>query len=372
MSFFDEIKKGIFNKDVRPHIWLILSPLFFLSFLYSIILKIRSFFYISGFFSKRQLNAKVISVGNLTVGGTGKTPMVIAVAEVLAKNGKKTTVLSRGYKSKKEGSLKIVSDGNEIKLNPASAGDEPYLIAERLNDVPVIICPDRYTSGKYATENFGADTIILDDGFQNLAIKKDIDILLIDAMNPFGSGYLFPRGILREPLSAISRSDIIIITKADFYKNIPDIIDTVRLRNSHAPVFKAVYKASELVNIATDRKEDISILNNKSVTIFSGIANPLSFSYLIKNAGAKIVSETIFSDHHSYTRDDIDKINPPIPPLVKGGKGGLSGNDADMIITTEKDAVKIKRLIQEDINIWAVRIDLYIDNITELERLLLN
>lgn len=359
MSLLKEIKNGIFVKDTGLFIKIILLPLSFISLFYGIILKIRSFLHSINLLKTRGLNAKVISIGNITVGGTGKTPMVIAIADVLAKNGKKVAVLSRGYKSKEEGKLKIVSDGNEIKLDPESAGDEPYLIAERLKGVPVITCPDRYESGRYAIENFGADTVILDDGFQNLAIKKDIDILLIDAMNPFGSGYLLPRGILREPLSAISRADIIIITKADFYKNIPDIIDTVRLHNSHAPVFKAVYKASELINIATGRKEDINILKNKAVTIFSGIANPLSFSYLIMNAGWSIVEEFIFNDHHFYTKNEIDKIK-------------LSGKKADMIITTEKDAVKIRGLIKEDINIWAVRIGLYIDNITELERLLLN
>ena len=358
MSFFDEIKKGIFYKDASPYIWLILSPLIFLSFLYCIILKFRAFSYTAGFLKKRKLNAKVISVGNLTTGGTGKTPMVIALAEILMKNNKKAAILSRGYKSKNEGRLKIVSDGKNIKSDPASSGDEPYLIAERLKNVPVLICPDRYESGRYAIENFGVDTIILDDGFQNLAVTKDIDILLIDAMNPFGSGNLLPRGILREPLSAIKRADIIIITKADYPENISDIIETVRLYNSHAPIFKAIYKPSVLVNIATDRKEDISILKNKSVTIFSGIANPLSFSYLINNAGAKIVNETIFSDHHSYTKNDIDRTTEV--------------QDADMIITTEKDAVKIRELIKEDRNIWAVRINLSIDNINELERLLLN
>ena len=358
MSFFDEIKKGIFYKDASPYIWLILSPLLFLSFFYGFILKKRSFLYTVGLLKKRKLNAKVISVGNLTVGGTGKTPMVISIAEILLRNNKKTAILSRGYKSQEEGRLKIASDGKEIKLNPVSAGDEPYLIAERLKNVPVLICPDRYESGRYAIENFGVDTIILDDGFQNLAVTKDIDILLIDAMNPFGSGNLLPRGILREPLSAIKRADIIIITKADYPENISDIIETVRLYNSHAPIFKAIYKPSVLVNIATDRKEDISILKNKSVAIFSGIANPLSFSYLINNAGAKIVNETIFSDHHSYTKNDIDRTTEV--------------QDADMIITTEKDAVKIRELIKEDRNIWAVRINLSIDNINELERLLLN
>lgn len=359
MSLLSEIKNGIFFKDARPHVRTILSPLLFFSSIYGIILKIRSFLYIAGLLKKRLLNAKVISVGNLTVGGTGKTPMVIAIAEILMKNNKKTAVLSRGYKSKGEGNLKIVSDGNEIKLNTVSAGDEPYLMAERLKGVSVLICPDRYESGRYAIENFTSDTIILDDGFQNLSIKKDIDILLIDAMNPFGSGYLLPRGILREPLSAIKRADIIIITKADYPENISDIIETVRFYNPHPPIFKGIYKPSELVNIATGSKEDINILKNKSVTIFSGIANPLSFSYLIKNAGADIAKEFIFNDHHFYTKNDIDEIK-------------LSGKKTDIIITTEKDAVKIRELIKEDINIWAVRIDLYIDNITELERLLLN
>ncbi len=360
MSFFDEIRKGIFYKDAGHYIRIILFPLLLLSFLYDVILRIRLLFYSTGIIKKQQLSAKVISVGNLTVGGTGKTPMVIALAEILMKNNKKAAILSRGYKSQDEGRLKIVSDGKGVKLDTASAGDEPYLIAERLKGAPVLICSDRYESGRYAIENFDADTIILDDGFQNLAIKKNIDILLIDAMNPFGNAHLLPRGILREPFSAIKRADIVIITKADYPKNVPNIVNCIRLYNEHAPIFKAVYKPSILVNIATGRKEGINSLNNKSVSIFSGIANPLSFSYLIKNTGATIVEEFVFNDHHSYIRGDLGKIV------------GSKAKDIDMIITTEKDAVKIRGLIKEDVNIWAVRIDLSIDDISELERLLLN
>ncbi len=373
MSLLKKIKNGIFAKDTGLFIKIILLPLSFISLFYGIILKIRSFLYSINLFKTRGLNAKVISIGNITVGGTGKTPMVIALAEILMRNNKKAAVLSRGYKSQEDGKLKIVSDGNEIKLGPAFAGDEPYLMAERLKAVSVLICSDRYESGRYAIENFGADTVILDDGFQNLAIKKDIDILLIDAMNPFGSNHLLPRGVLREPLSAIKRADIIIITKADYPENISDIISTVRLYNAHAPIFKASYRPSGLKNLVTGKEIGVGELNNKSVSIFSGIANPLSFSYLIKNAGARIIKEVIFNDHHSYTREDIDKITPSSPPFSKGGKGGLSGKKADMIITTEKDAVKIRELIKEDINIWAVRVDIDIlDNRNELERLVLN
>ncbi|MEK6682728.1 MAG: tetraacyldisaccharide 4'-kinase [Nitrospirota bacterium] len=361
MSLLKKIKNGIFAKDTGLFIKIILLPLSFISLFYEIILKIRSFLYSINLFKTRGLNAKVISIGNITVGGTGKTPMVIAVAEVLAKNGKKVAVLSRGYKSIEEGKLKIVSDEKEIKLDPESAGDEPYLIAERLKGVPVITCPDRYESGKYAIENFGADAIILDDGFQNLAVKKDIDILLIDAINPFGNNHLLPRGVLREPLSAFKRADIIIITKADYPENISDIICTVRLYNAHAPIFKASYRPSGLINLATGKEIGVGELNNKSVSIFSGIANPLSFSYLIKNAGAKIIGEFVFNDHHSYTKVNIDKIV------------GSAGKDVAMIITTEKDAVKIREFIKEDINIWAIRVDIDIlDNRNELERLVLN
>lgn len=359
MVFFDEIKKGIFYKDARPHFWLILSPLLFFSFFYGIILKIRPLIYSTGIIKKRRLSANVISIGNLTVGGTGKTPMVIAIAELLIKHGKKPAILSRGYKSKEEGNLKIVSDGKDIKLDPASAGDEPYLMAERLKNVPVLICSDRYESGSYAVESFGADTIILDDGFQNLALKKDTDILLIDAMNPFGNGYLLPRGILREPLSAIKRADIIVITRSDNSVDINNLIDTIRLYNSLAPLFKAIYELSMLINIKSGRTVDLRTLKNKPVAIFSGIANPASFSNLIKSLGANIVNEAIFTDHQIYTLKDIERI-------INNKK------EAEMIITTEKDAVKIRGMTDNDIGLWALRADVKIlDKIDEWESVFL-
>ncbi|MBI5181488.1 MAG: tetraacyldisaccharide 4'-kinase [Nitrospirae bacterium] len=348
-----------------------------MSFLYGIILRIRSLFYSTGIIKKRQLSARVISIGNITAGGTGKTPMVIAIAEVLAKNRKKAAVLSRGYRSKEEGNLRIVSDGKEIKLDPESAGDEPYLIAERLKNVPVLICPDRYKSGRHAVESLGADTIILDDGFQNLGLKKDVNILLIDAMNPFGNNHLLPRGVLREPLSAVKRADAVVITRADFCENINGIIKQIKAYNDHASIFKAIYRPSGLKNIIKGKLVNADELKNKTVTIFSGIANPLSFHYLIKKTGARIANEFIFNDHHAYTKEDIDKINPPFSGArsrgIKGDKGRASDKKADLIITTEKDAVKIRGLIAEDLNIWALRADMVIleDN-KEWERVVLD
>jgi tetraacyldisaccharide 4'-kinase len=341
-----------------------------LSFFYGIIIRLRHFLYSINLFKTKSLNAKIISIGNITVGGTGKTPMVIAIAEVLAKNRGKAAVLSRGYRSKEEGNLRIVSDGKEIKLDPESAGDEPYLLAERLKDVPVIICPDRYASGEYAIKNFGVDIIILDDAFQNLGLKKDVNILLIDAMNPFGNNHLLPRGILREPLSAVKRADAVVITRADFCENINGIIKQIKAYNDHAAIFKAIYRPSGLKNIVTGKPLNADELKNKTVTIFSGIANPLSFHYLIEKTGARIVNEFIFNDHHAYTREDMNKINPP---LSKGkGRGKAPYKKADLIITTEKDAVKIRGLIAEDLNIWALRVNMVIleDN-KEWERVVL-
>ncbi len=191
---------------------LFLFPLTVISWIYAIVIRIRQMLYRRGLFKTRQLPCKVISVGNVTLGGTGKTPLVIALARELRKRGITVGILSRGYKGMKEKIGGVVSDGKRILLTPAEAGDEPFMLARQLSDIPVFVGKKRYAMGTYAHKRFGMDCLILDDGFQHLGIKRDADIVLIDARRRFGNGRLFPRGPLREPLRCLRRASLLVLT----------------------------------------------------------------------------------------------------------------------------------------------------------------
>ncbi|MBW2599013.1 MAG: tetraacyldisaccharide 4'-kinase [Deltaproteobacteria bacterium] len=189
-----------------------LKNLFPISILYSGVVRLRNLFYQTGLFKVRKLGCRVISVGNITVGGTGKTPMVIMLANLLNEKGYRPAILSRGYAGKGKSRVNIVSDGKNLLMSPKNAGDEPALIAKSVRNVPVITGKNRYLTGKYAIEHFRADVLILDDAFQHRSVFRDIDIVLLDNQKPFGNGFTIPRGELREPASALERADIIVKT----------------------------------------------------------------------------------------------------------------------------------------------------------------
>jgi tetraacyldisaccharide 4'-kinase len=333
-----------------------------LSVFYSVGLRCRKFMV-----KPKRLPSKVISVGNLTLGGTGKTPAVIAISEEAKKRGLQPCILTRGYRGKSKGPCFVKSKGKQAdngKLICADAGDEPALMAERLKDVPIIKCRDRYRGGLFALDNLKSElrkgvlryaptanlsfVFILDDGFQHWSLHRDIDILLIDATNPFGDEKLFPEGGLREPLSAIKRANIIALTKTDVVnkKIIASIIQKINKYNPEAPVYTSSHRAAAIVN-ASGESMSIDALKNKKVHAFAGIANPDYFRDVLISNGAEIARFKSFRDHHVYKQRDIDKI-----------KSEAAGLD---IITTEKDLVKLKELRLPD-NMFALRIEFSIDD----------
>ncbi len=308
----------------------------------------------------KRLASKVISVGNLTLGGTGKTPAVIAIAEEAKKRGLHPCVLTRGYKGKSKGPCFVVSSphlqsrgqGGINICTGIDAGDEPVLLAFRLKDVPVIKCADRYKGGQFAISNFKFQIsnliFILDDGFQHWALHRDIDILLIDATNPFGNEKLFPEGRLREPLSSMKRANIIVLTKTDLAdKETISVIDKkIKQYNPEAPVFTASHKSVALIN-ASGESADIDTLKDRKIYAFSGIANGDYFRGILTAGGADIVRFKSFMDHHIYRQRDMD--------IIKTEAAGLD------IITTEKDLVKIRELCLTE-NLFALRIEFEIDS----------
>lgn len=281
------------------------------SFFYGIVVGVMSYGYEKKFFLPYKADPKVISVGNITVGGTGKTQVVMYLAKLLEARSKRVAILIRGY-----------------------GVDEQMMLREELKECSILVGQDRIANSKRAFYDFGADTAILDDGFQHWRIARDIDIVLLDATNPFGNYRLIPRGILREPAAALKRADIIILTKTDSKSARRD--EAYKVLNSlgkGSSVLEAVYRPAALRNISDGHDEGLKAINKKRVCIVSSIGNPLYFKEKISKLGAIIELEFQFMDHYNYKQEDFDKI---------GSECRLLG--AEYIVTTKKDAVKIKRL----------------------------
>lgn len=331
-------------------------PLYLFSLLYGIGVRFRFFLYRIGLFKTRKLNCKVVSIGNITVGGSGKTPMAIFLAQKFLENGKKPVILSRGYK----GRIKdrgVVSDGESILLTPNQAGDEPYLMAAKLKTVPVIVGKDRYTTGFYAIERFQPDVIILDDGFQHIRLYRDADIVLIDLRKGFGSGYLFPLGVLREPLKGLKRASVILIKESGVrsLKSEEKINAALVEQTKDCPTISFRYKAGAIVNLANNSRLPVDALKGKRVAALSGIADPKSFRDTLEGLGALVMKEITFPDHYAYTRKDMQ--------VIAG-----EAENVDMVITTAKDAVKLKSFSIEQLPIYALKIEVKIESLEIFEK----
>lgn len=298
--------------------------LFILSFIYGWIVNILILFY-----RKRayQLNCKVISVGNITLGGTGKTSLVEYIAQYLKERGKKIAILSRGYKRR-------ISDYRLPITNYRAMGDEPYMLLKKLENIPVIVDANRIRAAKKVIRDYVVDTVILDDGFQQWKIKKDLEIVTVDATCPFGNRYLLPRGILREPLSSLKRADLFILTKTNLNSNTQNIKYLLRSINPEADIFESIHKPVGFYKMdKTDELLKIDILKAKTVTLFSGIADPESFENLIKSLSINIGLSFRFPDHYGYVAQDLENI-------IKESQE----KNIDTLITTEKDVVRLNTL----------------------------
>ncbi len=328
-----------------------------LSLLYRAGIGIRRALYKLGVLKIHGLQRTVVSIGNITLGGTGKTPMVIAVAKLYAEAQRKPAVVSRGYGRRNESETVIISDGRAVLADVQTGGDEPVLIGSRLSGVPVVVGGLRRRAAQLAVEKFDAGAIILDDGFQHIQLKRDMDIVLVDAADPFGNGKLFPAGVLREPVTALKRAHAVVITRADasgtveaLKKRIADVTD--------ARIFTSVHRPVELIHCTDAGRKPLAVLRGERVFAFSGIARPASFLSLLKTLGAVIAADKAYPDHHDYTRSDLAEV-------YKQSADHRTG----MIVTTEKDAVRLREFRPE--GIWALRIELFVNEQREWERFLL-
>lgn len=308
-------------------------PLALLSSTYGLAAGLRPWLYSSGMIRQRSLPGTVISIGNLTAGGTGKTPAVAMLARWSKEKGFNAAVLSRGYGGVYKGKVLEVSDGKSIKADARQAGDEPYLLAKRLSGVPLVISKMRYLAGLYAHEIFGSDFFILDDGFQHIALKRDLDVVLIDAANPFGNGHLLPWGPLREPINQLVRADVFIITRAGSPSSTELARGIVNKKFPSTPVFFADHKPSELVFPHTNNVFETSFIKGKKILAFAGIARPGLFRDTLIRLGADIVFFKGFKDHYQFKREDLRSL---IREKERTG--------AQYMITTEKDWMRISSL----------------------------
>jgi tetraacyldisaccharide 4'-kinase len=302
--------------------------LYLASLPYRLIVSQRNRLYDGQILKSAKLARPVISIGNITVGGTGKTPCVIYLAQMLGRLGYRPAVLSRGYGGKNPQPVNIVSDGRTIFLDAKQAGDEPLLIARTLPGVPVLTGARRSLTGQAAIERFGAQVLICDDAFQHRQIRRDINIVLLDAQRPFGNGHLLPRGGLREPLSGLRRADCLMLTRDEQSRTLHPEIE--RLASGGIPVFRAVHRLREIVIPSKNEHLAPGALAGKKVCAFSGIARPESFRRVLQEAGADILSFIDFPDHHPYNRSDLKFLEDSFCPL-----------GADFCLTTEKDAVRL-------------------------------
>ena len=338
--------------------------LLLLSKVFQVAVKGRRFLYNARILRDTTLGVQVIAIGNLTVGGTGKTPVVEKFARELKDQGRNVAILSRGYRSKpaplssrimnkltfREDSTppRVVSDGKSLLLDSDTAGDEPYMLASNLKDVVVLVDKDRVKSGRYAIEKFGCDTLLLDDGFQYWKLRgRRRDIVLIDCQQPFGNEQILPRGTLREPPSHLARASTIFITKSN--RDTKALRKRIAHYNPSAGIIECIHHPLYFEDVFTGERQGLELVQGNRVASLSGIAQPESFEQSLVDLNADLVYAKRFADHHRFTQQEI------LNAINRGKK-----RQAGAIITTQKDAVRFPKIDRRDLPIFFMRVEIKI------------
>jgi tetraacyldisaccharide 4'-kinase len=306
----------------------------------------RGWLYDARLLSTGRLPCPVVSLGNVTVGGSGKTPLAELAALTLVALGAAPVVVSRGYGRATRG-VQVVADRQGVRLGARAAGDEPLLLAERLPGIPVIVGENRFEAGRHAVEAHGASVIVLDDGFQNRTISKNLEILAVSARAPWGNGRLFPRGQLRESLSSLRRSHLVVVTNPSGDDEVDAITRTLRLQDSPAPVVTARYEALEARRAVDGARLPLSELRGRRLLGFGGLASPRSFMETLRGLGVLLAGFVEFGDHHWYGEADLAEVTR---------RAGLAG--AEGLITTEKDAVRLRELALPRLPLWVLTVQM--------------
>lgn len=335
-----------------------------LSLLYRVIVQARLALYRNRIFRSHSHGCLVISVGNLTVGGTGKTPVVELLARALQEGGRRVAILSRGYKSvprpfilrlldkitKKKAVFvpRVVSDGQSLLLDSRTAGDEPFMLANNLRGVVVLVDRDRVKSGSYAVKEFQSDALILDDGLQYIRMRHGLEIVLVDRQAPFGNEFMLPRGTLREPPRNLRRATHIFLTKCDGSDN-SAIIARIRRYNRTADIIECAHRPKHLRNLVTGEIKPLEFLRGLRIGSLCGIAVPESFENALRQLGAEIEISKTYADHHRFSPKEIESF------IRRCGRREL-----DAILTTEKDAVRIPRIMEPEVPLHYLRVEIEI------------
>ncbi|MBN1637352.1 MAG: tetraacyldisaccharide 4'-kinase [Ignavibacteriales bacterium] len=304
-----------------------------ISVLYGLGVRLRLCAYRIGILKKEALPGFVLSVGNLTAGGTGKTPAVAMLARWALSRRYKVSILSRGYGRKNKKKLLEVSDGKSLRVGPEEAGDEPYLLGKMIKGVTIVISKNRHLAGLFAGKKYASDFFILDDGFQHIKLERDFNVVLIDADLPFGNGHLLPWGPLREPLSSLDRADAFILTRYKGDASKSKASGFLRTNSPACPVFYADHLPDRVVFPDSDRFYEPELLQGKRIVAFSGIAQPGLFKDTLKSLGAEIIAFKAFRDHYWFSRNEIDSLVHLKEKYA-----------AEYLLTTEKDWVRISSL----------------------------
>ena len=336
-----------------------------LSGVWDVAVRLRLYLYRHRILREHNLGCLVISIGNITVGGTGKTPVVELFARTLRDSGRNVAILSRGYKSKGPSlrerikrriagkSLQLpprtVSNGKEVLLDSQVSGDEPYMLASNLDEVVVLVDKDRVKSGGWAIRQHGIDTLLLDDGLQYLRLKHRLDIMLVDRTAPFGTGYLLPRGTLREPPTSLKRAHYIFLTKCQPEMSNADLIQEIRKHNRTAEIIECRHAPRYLENVFTHERLPLESLKDTYLGTICGIATPETFERSLSRLGAHVEARRRYTDHHRYTEQEVLTF---IEHCVN--------RDLGMIVTTEKDAVRFPEIAPVDVPIYYLRVEIEI------------
>ena len=356
------------DQDQPLAIRLLLGVLKALSLVFGAVVALRYAAYRAGLLRRYPLGIQVISIGNVTAGGTGKTPVTEIFARTLAAEGRKVAILSRGYRRKEApwwvrcftqvvSPPLVVSDGRRVLLDSATGGDEPYMLASNLPGVAVVVDRDRVKAGRYAIKRFGADTLILDDGFQYQRLKHSVEVVLVDATNPFGNGNLLPRGVLREPARHLRRADIVFLTKCR--GDVSAVREEIRRYNAKAEIVECNHAPKVLRDVWSREEFPLEWLKGKTTCTLSGIASPKGFENSLRHLGAKVVWCERYADHHRYDASEV------LYALNRTADMG-----ADALVTTEKDAVRFPRLEATPVRCLYLRIAIEIlagrENFTQI------
>ena len=319
-----------------------------LSWLYGAVQVLRRECYRRNWFKSFKLPCKVVAVGNIAVGGTGKTPMTAYLARALLDMEQKVVVIKRGYKGRGGSAPIVVSDGRHILIDSERSGDEAQMLARQLKDVPVLIGADRYQTGVAAISRFQPDVIVLDDGFQHLRLQRDLDLVLLDSAAPLGNGHVLPRGLLREPVEVLKLAGGIVFTRSSTLNTVEN--KGLGIISRHMPVYSSshrpyCYYRTRDQHSAPSR--DFSRLQNARVTAFSGIVRNEDFHRVITEKGAELASAHVFPDHHPYTGNELKRI----------AESALD-TGSDLLVTTEKDFMRLSPEFEWPLDLMVVGVEI--------------